>query len=246
MYSRVHPSLKYYWTRFCRCCHKSCHPSWSFHGSPTWISLVLDESNSYDSSASFIGIFSTFLSDRTRHYHHNDSQRCLRDLSATAMSTSELSIEFVNADDALANAIALPALGIVAVSVRLYLRRTKQKKIGVDDWLIVAALVSLSCWEGRLVSTNRGNLSTYRPLSSEWGPYRYTVHDLQHYNPNLFSLYDTEMGSLAGIKAHALGYPSAPYPTPLAELTGLTPEQRIVELVRNHLFLHQTFDTDAD
>ncbi|KAL1961996.1 hypothetical protein VTN77DRAFT_687 [Rasamsonia byssochlamydoides] len=91
------------------------------------------------------------------------------------MSTNELSIAFVTAHDVLAAAITLPALGIVAVSLRLYLRRTKQKKFGPDDWFIVGALVS--------------------------------------------------------VKTHALGYPSPQYATPLAELTGLTPEQRIVELV---------------
>ncbi|PYI02385.1 hypothetical protein BO78DRAFT_377122 [Aspergillus sclerotiicarbonarius CBS 121057] len=57
------------------------------------------------------------------------------------MSTNELSISFVPASAVLAAAIALPCVGIFSVGVRLALRWRNERSIGVDDWLILAALV---------------------------------------------------------------------------------------------------------
>jgi hypothetical protein len=62
--------------------------------------------------------------------------------SADAMSTSELSIAFVYAGDVLAAAITLPVVGLIAVSIRLWMRRWDAAWARIDDWLIVGALVS--------------------------------------------------------------------------------------------------------
>ncbi|RAL03701.1 uncharacterized protein BO80DRAFT_349179 [Aspergillus ibericus CBS 121593] len=57
------------------------------------------------------------------------------------MSTNELSISFVPASAVLAAAIALPCVGILSVGVRFALRWKNERSIGVDDWLILVALV---------------------------------------------------------------------------------------------------------
>lgn len=60
------------------------------------------------------------------------------------MSTNELSISFVPASQVLTAAIVLPCVGAVSVFTRIYLRWWHERSVKTDDWLIVAALVSLN------------------------------------------------------------------------------------------------------
>lgn len=58
------------------------------------------------------------------------------------MSTNELSIAFVYANDVLAAAIILPAVGLIVVSTRLWIRRWDKLWARIDDWLILGAWVN--------------------------------------------------------------------------------------------------------
>ena len=48
---------------------------------------------------------------------------------------------YVNEASIIATSAVFIVLGIVAVSLRLYVRRDRKIAIGADDWLIVVALV---------------------------------------------------------------------------------------------------------
>ncbi|CAI6267825.1 unnamed protein product [Periconia digitata] len=57
------------------------------------------------------------------------------------MSTNELSIAFVSSGDVLSASVVLPLLGLVAVALRFWRRTSRNMGVGVDDWLILVALV---------------------------------------------------------------------------------------------------------
>ena len=61
------------------------------------------------------------------------------------MSVNELAIPFVYVGEVLAAAIVLPVVAIIAVGLRFWLRSSGKAGIGLDDWITLAALVSLQC-----------------------------------------------------------------------------------------------------
>ena len=60
------------------------------------------------------------------------------------MSVTELTIPFVSPGDILAASIVLPVTGIVAVSLRFWMRSVQNVGFQLDDYLILLALVSTS------------------------------------------------------------------------------------------------------
>ena len=58
------------------------------------------------------------------------------------MSANEIAIPFVYAGEVYAAAIVLPIVGIATIGLRLWLRSSGKARIGIDDWLALAALVS--------------------------------------------------------------------------------------------------------
>lgn len=58
------------------------------------------------------------------------------------MSTNDLSIPFVYAGEVYAAAIVLPLIAIATVSLRFFMRISGPARIGPDDWITLAALVS--------------------------------------------------------------------------------------------------------
>ena len=61
------------------------------------------------------------------------------------MSINELAISFVHPSEVLAAAIMIPIVAIAAVGLRFWQRTSGKAGIGLDDWTILAALVSLQC-----------------------------------------------------------------------------------------------------
>ena len=57
--------------------------------------------------------------------------------------TSVLSIDYASPNDILAASTVLPVLCIIAVLLRFYVRVWWRQGIGMDDWLLVPALVGL-------------------------------------------------------------------------------------------------------
>lgn len=57
------------------------------------------------------------------------------------MATNELPIAFVSAGDVFGIGIAFPLVEIIVVGCRFWLRYTQQRAVGIDDWLILSALV---------------------------------------------------------------------------------------------------------
>ncbi|MCJ1275037.1 hypothetical protein MMC21_002837 [Puttea exsequens] len=56
------------------------------------------------------------------------------------MSANEIAIPFVYAGEVYAAAIVLPIVGIATIGLRLWLRSSGKARIGIDDWLALAAL----------------------------------------------------------------------------------------------------------
>ena len=56
-------------------------------------------------------------------------------------STAGLSFSYVSAAEVLALGATLPAVCILTVATRFYVRRIQKTEVSVDDWLILAALV---------------------------------------------------------------------------------------------------------
>lgn len=56
------------------------------------------------------------------------------------MSTNEIAIPFVYAGEVLAAAVVLPLVAIVSVGLRFWLRSLGKARIGLDDWITLAAL----------------------------------------------------------------------------------------------------------
>ena len=67
-------------------------------------------------------------------------------MSSNASFPTELindtGIPFVYPGEILAAAIALPLLGILAISLRFWVRKSNGLGLGADDWTILGALVS--------------------------------------------------------------------------------------------------------
>ncbi|KAF2656067.1 hypothetical protein K491DRAFT_778331 [Lophiostoma macrostomum CBS 122681] len=57
------------------------------------------------------------------------------------MLVNELPIAFINAGTIISASVALPCLGLVAVTLRFWTRISRKTGLGVDDWLILAALI---------------------------------------------------------------------------------------------------------
>ena len=69
----------------------------------------------------------------------------MREKTTSAMSyqvISPLFIDYATSDEIYAAAIVLPVLGIVLVLLRFYARIVQKAGIGIDDWLMIPALVS--------------------------------------------------------------------------------------------------------
>ena len=56
-------------------------------------------------------------------------------------ATSILSISYASPSDVLIVSILLPALCIIAVLLRFYVRVSWKQGVGIDDWFLVPALV---------------------------------------------------------------------------------------------------------
>lgn len=56
--------------------------------------------------------------------------------------STELRVPYATPGETYAASIVLPGLGIVFVFLRLYTRFLQKNKFGVDDWLMLPALVS--------------------------------------------------------------------------------------------------------
>lgn len=52
-------------------------------------------------------------------------------------------IGYPSPGDLLAAAIVLPLVGIATISLRYFVRYTRRVPLGVDDWLLIPALVSV-------------------------------------------------------------------------------------------------------
>ena len=61
-------------------------------------------------------------------------------------SSKGISFAYVNASEVIGLGAALPAIGIVIVSTRFYLRGAQRLAIAADDWLSLDALVLPSMW----------------------------------------------------------------------------------------------------
>jgi hypothetical protein len=79
------------------------------------------------------------------------------------MPTNELPIRAVSAGDILAANIVLPIVAMIIVSLRFWMRTSRKMGLGIDDWLILVALVSnisvRSTGDGRLNKVPRSSLS---------------------------------------------------------------------------------------
>lgn len=64
---------------------------------------------------------------------------------AMANLSTELRVPYATPGETYAASIVLPGLGIVFVLLRLYTRFLQKNKFGVDDWLLLPALVSTFC-----------------------------------------------------------------------------------------------------
>ena len=58
------------------------------------------------------------------------------------MSANEIVIPFVYAGEVFAAAVVVPLVAIVTVGLRFWLRASSKLRIGLDDWIGLAALVS--------------------------------------------------------------------------------------------------------
>lgn len=56
--------------------------------------------------------------------------------------TSEISFDYVTPSQTIAAGAVLPAVGLLLVPSRFYVRRLQQAPPGLDDWLSAAALVT--------------------------------------------------------------------------------------------------------
>lgn len=57
---------------------------------------------------------------------------------------SELSVPYATLGETYAASIVLPILSIVFVLLRVYTRRLQKNHLGIDDWLMLPALVCIS------------------------------------------------------------------------------------------------------
>lgn len=57
------------------------------------------------------------------------------------MATTGLSVPYVTPGEIYSASIVLPILGIVFVLLRFYARVVQKKSAGIDDWLMLPALV---------------------------------------------------------------------------------------------------------
>jgi len=55
---------------------------------------------------------------------------------------SIVSIGYPSTDQLIAAAVILPVMGLVTVSLRYFARFSRKVSFGVDDWLLIPALVS--------------------------------------------------------------------------------------------------------
>lgn len=60
--------------------------------------------------------------------------------SSTSFS-NEISFKYVSPGEMIAASTVLPALSIIFVALRFYVRKLQRAQIGIDDWLIVPGLV---------------------------------------------------------------------------------------------------------
>ena len=61
-------------------------------------------------------------------------------------SSNGISFAYADAPEVIGLGATLPAIGIVIVSTRFYLRGAQRLGIATDDWLSLGALVLLSNW----------------------------------------------------------------------------------------------------
>ncbi|KAF2115243.1 hypothetical protein BDV96DRAFT_646257 [Lophiotrema nucula] len=61
----------------------------------------------------------------------------------TSRSGDDFPFPYASTGDCYAIGIALPAVAMVVVGLRMYTRRTQRAALGADDWLIVGGLVSI-------------------------------------------------------------------------------------------------------
>ena len=55
--------------------------------------------------------------------------------------SDEISFRYVSPGEMIAASTVLPALSIIIVALRFYVRKTQRAQIGIDDWLILPGLV---------------------------------------------------------------------------------------------------------
>ena len=60
--------------------------------------------------------------------------------------TVDLSVPYVTPGEAYVASVVLPSLSVIVVLLRVYTRAIQTKTFGIDDWLIVLALVRTS-WQ---------------------------------------------------------------------------------------------------
>ena len=60
------------------------------------------------------------------------------------LTEARLSVPYVNASHTLSLGAALPAVCIMIVAMRFYVRRHQRTSVSIDDWLILGALVCSS------------------------------------------------------------------------------------------------------
>ena len=59
----------------------------------------------------------------------------------TLFTTTELSVPYASPEGIYVAAILLPIIDLILVGLRMYARTLQRTSIGVDDWLMVPALV---------------------------------------------------------------------------------------------------------
>ena len=143
--------------------------------------------------------------------------------SNSTMSTVETSFRWNTPGQVIAAAVVLPTLGIVAVLLRFRVRHVQKTGIGLDDWLILPAMVSDPF---EMLRPCQSNITTSQLLVIGLG-----VSLL--YGRLAFSDSDLPLIILPGVAKHALAYPTPTNtsPSPESQLYQFSAVQELQEKV---------------